>query len=270
MVNVTKADGSRQPFEKNKIVRTCLRMKAGKDAAEDIADKIERRLYEGIPTKKILKMIFSYLGEYRPELKHQIDLREAVCLLRPKPDFEQFVGLLLKYEGYDVKMNRILSGKCIEHEIDVVASKGNENLYVEVKHHYQPHSYTGVDVFLEAQATFEDLNDGKNNFTKAMVVTNTKLSEHAMTYARCKNIGAVGWRYPEEMSLEMMIEKNKFYPVTLIKGLDTHVLSRLGDNGIVLIEQLSGYDVKKITRLTKVGKSKAKEILRKVDEILGI
>ena len=268
-MNVTKADGSKQSFEKNKIIRTCLRMKASKDAAEEIAGKIERRLYEGIPTKKILKMIFSYLGEYKPEFKHQIDLREAVCLMRPKPDFEQFIGLLLKAEGYDVKMNRILAGKCIEHEIDAIAAKGNETLYVEVKHHYQPHSYTGVGVFLEAQATLEDLNDGKNNFTKAMVVTNAKLSEHAKTYARCKNIGAMGWRYPEEKSLEVMIEDNKLYPVTLIKGLDSTLLARLGDNGIISVEQLAQFDVKKLTRLTKIGKSKAKEILRKANEILG-
>ena len=268
MTNVTKADGNKQPFEKSKIVRTCLRMKASKDAAEEIADRIERRLYEGIRTKQILKMIFSYLGEYRPELKHQIDLREAVCLLRPKPDFEQFVGLLLKYEGYDVRMNKILAGKCIEHEIDAIATNDNETLYVEVKHHYQPHSYTGVGVFLEAQATLEDLNDGKNNFTKAMVVTNAKLSEHAMTYARCKNIDAMGWRYPEEKSLELMIEDNKLYPVTLIKGLDVVVQAKLGDNGIVLLEQLIQYDTNKLSKLTKVGKSKINEILRKANEIL--
>jgi len=268
-MNVTKADGSRQPFEKSKIVRTCLRMKASKDAAEEIADKIERRLYEGIPTKKILQMIFSYLREYRPELKHQIDLREAVCLLRPKPDFEQFIGLLLKAEGYEVEMNRILAGKCIEHEIDAIAAKDNETLYVEAKHHYQPHSYTGVGVLLEARATLEDLNDGKNNFTKAMVITNTKLSDHAKTYAECKGIAAVGWRYPEKMSLELMIEKNKLYPVTLIKGLDSTLLSRLGDNGIILMEQLAKYDVKKLNKLTKASKSNLKEILNRANEILS-
>ncbi len=268
MINVTKADGSKQPFEKSKIVRTCLRMKAGKDAAEEIADKMERRLYEGIRTKQILKMIFSYLGEYKPELKHQIGLREAVCLLRPKPDFEQFIGLLLKTEGYDVEMNRILAGKCIEHEIDAIAKKDNETLYVEAKHHYQPHSYTGVGVFLEAQATLEDLNDDKNNFTKAVVVTNAKLSEHAKVYAGCKNIGAMGWRYPEGKSLELMIEDNKLYPVTLIKGLDSTLLARLGDNGIILVEQLVRYGVEKLNKLTKVSKSKLKEIFNKANEIL--
>ena len=244
-------------------------MRASREAAEEISDKIEKKIFEGIATKQILKMIFDYITEYRPELKHQIDLREAVCLLRPKPDFEQFIGLLLKAEGYDVKMNRILAGKCIEHEIDAIAAKDNETLYVEAKHHYQPHSYTGVGVFLEAQATLEDLNGGKNNFTKAVVVTNAKLSEHAKTYARCKNIGAMGWRYPDGRSLEAMIEDNKLYPVTLIKGLDPALLARLGDNGIISVEQLAKYDVKKLARLTKVGKSKAKEILRKANKILG-
>lgn len=268
MINVIKADGSRQLFEKYKIVRTCLRMKASEDAAEEIADKISRQVYNGITTKQILKMIFRYISEYRPEIKHQINLREAVSLLRPKPDFEQFIALLLKKEGYDVKTNKIVAGKCIEHEIDAIASKGNEKLYVEVKHHYQPHTYTGVGVFLEAQATFEDLIESNSNFSKAMVVTNAKLSEHAKRYAECKNIGAIGWRYPEEGGLEVMIENNELYPITLIKGLDAATQIRLADNGFILLEQVAGVDFKKLSRLAKVGKSKAKEIVRKANEIL--
>jgi len=269
MVNVTKADGSRQPFEKIKVVRTCLRTHASQDVAEEIADKIESKVYEGITTKEILKMIFKYIAEYRPEIKHQIDLREAICLLRPKPDFEQFVGLLLKTEGYDIKTNQIVSGKCVEHEIDVIANKGNETLYVEVKHHYQPHAYTGVGVFLEAQATFEDLIEGNNNFSKSMVVTNTKLSEHAKNYAECKKIDAIGWRYPEERGLELMMEENKLYPITLIKGLNAIIQAKLSYTGIFLLEQLVEYDAKKLSKLTKISKSKMEEILRKASKILG-
>jgi transcriptional regulator NrdR family protein len=56
-VYVTKFDGSKQPFDKNKIVRTCLRMGAKRDVAESIAEEIENRVYDGIETKKILQML---------------------------------------------------------------------------------------------------------------------------------------------------------------------------------------------------------------------
>ena len=56
-VLVTKADGSKQLFDEEKIVRTCLRMGASREDALQIVQKVEGRLYEGIATRKILQMI---------------------------------------------------------------------------------------------------------------------------------------------------------------------------------------------------------------------
>lgn len=268
MVNVTKADGGKQPFDRGKLVRTCLRMRASIDVAVKVADLVEPQLYEGIPTRQILKLVFKYVAKYRPSLKQQIDLREAIALLRPKPDFEQFVSLLLKAEGYSVKTNQIISGECIGHEIDSLASKKDERVYVEVKHHYNPHSYTGLDAFLVTQAVLEDLRQGGNNLSRAMVVTNAKLSEHARRYAECKKIGAIGWRYPDGQGLEDMIESNKLYPITLIKGLTPEVEAKLADNRIVLLSQLVEYGDKDLAQLTRISKITAKEILIKAAEIL--
>ena len=43
-VFVTKADGSRQLFDREKIVRTCLRMGANRRIADDIAEKVEKKV----------------------------------------------------------------------------------------------------------------------------------------------------------------------------------------------------------------------------------
>ena len=53
-VFVTKADASRQLFDRAKIVRTCLRNGASRSIAEEIAEKIEAKLYDGMETRKIL------------------------------------------------------------------------------------------------------------------------------------------------------------------------------------------------------------------------
>ena len=183
--------------------------------------------------------------------------------------YKKFMGLLLKAEGYDVKTNQIVRGRCIEHEIDAIATKNDEKIYVEVKHHYQYHSFTGVDVFLETEAIFEDMDEANNNFSKAMVVTNGKISEHAIRYAACKKIDAIGWRYPDGGSLESRIEKYRLYPITFIRGLNADVKDRLGDNGIILLQQLVTYDVHRLSKITKIGKSQIKEILGKAEVILG-
>ena len=49
-VYVTKADGARQLFDREKVVRTCLRMGASRRIADEVAEKVERSLYDGITT----------------------------------------------------------------------------------------------------------------------------------------------------------------------------------------------------------------------------
>jgi hypothetical protein len=274
MIFVTKFDGRKEPFYKSKVVRTCMRMHATPSQAKAVADKVEREAYDGIPTKEILRMIFTYMKEFKPEIKHQIDLREAISLLRPKPDFEKFIALLLRSEGYEAEHNKILSGGCIEHELDAIAKKNGELVYVEVKHHFNHHAYTGLDVVLEVNSTFEDLKEGYKlgkhsiNFTRALVVCNTKISEHAKRYAACKGIGCLGWRYPEERGLEQIIEEKKLYPITFLKGLDKETLTRLGDAGIVLLKQLLECSLEDLRKKTRIPINKLKDLVKNAKEII--
>ncbi|MGC8993740.1 MAG: ATP cone domain-containing protein, partial [Candidatus Aenigmatarchaeota archaeon] len=108
MIYVTKADGSKQPFDKQKIINTCLRLQATLQQAQSIADRIEAKAYDGIPTKKILQMIFTYMKKYRPVIGYQIDLRQAIAMLRSKPDFEIFVSKIFESLGYKTKTNLII------------------------------------------------------------------------------------------------------------------------------------------------------------------
>ena len=275
MIYVTKFDGRKQLFNKQKIMRTCMRMHATPKVAKAIADKIEAHAYNGISTKKIMQMIFAYMRKHRPEVKHRIDLRTAISMLRPKPDFELFIAQLLREYGYKVKSNRMIRGKCIEHEIDAIAEKGKDVFYVEVKHHYKPHTYTGLDVFLEARATFEDLLDSKKigankiKFNKAMVISNTKLSDHARQYADCRSIRYIGWKAPLECGLERLIEEKRLHPITLLRDIDPANEIKLGDAGIVMLKQLIELSLDKLWKKTKISKKTLKEFKFKAQNILS-
>ena len=275
MVNVLKFDGTKQPFDRNKVYNTCIRMRATPQQARDVTDKVAGKVYEGISTKKVLQLIFACLQEVMPETKQKIDLREAISLMRSKPDFERFIQLLLEAEGYEIEANRIVEGKCVDHEIDAVARKSGETTYVEVKHHIQFHTFTGLDVFLIARATFEDLKgggqEGKNDydFSRALVVTNTKMSEHAMRYADCRGISYIAWRDPPGRGLEEIIERNNFYPITMLRGIDSKTMTKLGDAGIVVLKQLTDGKLEEISEYTRIPvnilanlSNSAKEILQ--------
>jgi len=275
MIYVTKADGSKQVFDKQKVFRTCLRLRATQQAAQSVADRIEAKARSGITTKEILQAIFRYMKEYRPEVRYITDLRGAIALMRPQPDFEQYVAMLLREQGYDVETNMLLKGKCVEHEVDAVAKKGSECIYVEVKHHFQHHTFTGIGVFLEAWASYVDLMEGyeaaKNayQFNKVMVVCNTKISEHAKQYATCKGILYTGWNYPAGNSMEEMIQKKSLYPITFIKTLDRKTEARLSDAGVITLRQLVGSNMAELAAKTNVNKAKLKELVEKAKEILA-
>ncbi|MCX6820814.1 MAG: restriction endonuclease [Candidatus Aenigmarchaeota archaeon] len=276
VINVTKFDGSLQPLDRAKIARTCVRMGADPAFAEQIAARIEADAYEGITTKRIMQMIFSSLRRRMPEMRHRIDMRTAMAMMRPKPDFELFAAQLLRAYGYRTQSNRIIRGRYVEHEIDAIAENGKDVFYVEVKHHVNAHTFMGVDVALQARATFEDLVDGHKDgmnripFTKAMLFTNAKMSDHAMRYADGRGIRYISWDAPEGRSLGDIIDECSLYPITLMRDLDSGTQAMLGDAGIVTLLQLVDTPEPELLRRTHVRKDILRMLVHAASELLNM
>ena len=261
-VSVIKADGTREEFSKWKVEKSCLRMGATKETAQAIADEIESRLYDGISTRRILQMIYNRLKKHKPLMKLQIDLRRSLSLLRSAPDFEEYIQLLLSEHGYRIMPNQIIRGRCVEHEIDAIATKNNRTCIVEVKHHYKYHTPTSLDVSRISRAVFEDITEGHElglNSLKidyAMIVCNTKLSEHAKKYADCRGISHISWSSPLNHDLQTMIEEKKLYPITILKGLSATARNKLTSSGIILLKQLIERNTTQLRRQTGISRQK--------------
>jgi Holliday junction resolvase-like predicted endonuclease len=268
-VFVTKADGTRQLFDREKIIRTCLRMGASRRIANDIAEKIERRLYDGISTSKILQMAFRMLRSYKSTVRNLFDLRKGLSLMNSKPEFEKFVQVLLANHGFEVSSNQILRGKCVGHEVDAVARKEGITYFVEAKHHTNYHAPTGLDESRIARAVLEDVTEGfelgKNELRidRAMIVTNTRYSEHATRYGKCRNILQIGWSSPANHSLQNMIEEKKLYPLSCLRGLDSETKMKLVNSGIVLMKQLFEEETATIAKKAEVPTETLREIVEK-------
>lgn len=274
-VFVTKFDGTKQPYNRAKIIKTSTRMGASRQVAESIADYVETRLYDGIETKKILQMIFRKLKKHKPSVKHQIDLRRALSLLRSAPDFEVFVQMLLAEHGYNVTPNRIIRGKCVEHEVDGIVKKDGKTAILEVKHHFYHHTPTNLDVSRISRAVFEDVTEGNDHgfndlkLDYAMIVCNTKLTDHAKRYADCRGIKHIGWSAPKNHDLQTMIEEKRFYPVTYLRGLRVDSRKRLTSKGIVTLKQLVGENPKQLRRKTGISRDKLELIISKAQQVLS-
>ncbi len=256
MKHVTKADGSLQPFDPGKVRRTLRNLGLGAGDADRVADEIEESVPDGMKTAAVLRMIRARARAVRPAVRHRTDLRRALALLRPKPDFEEFVRVLLREHGYRVQAGCVLAGRCGEHEVDAVASKDGTTIFVEVKHHASHHRMTGLDEGRIARAIVEDLQEGFRSgrctvsIDGALIVCNTKLSEHAKRYAACRGIGHIGWDYPAEQNLRAMIEETQSYPVTIVSGVGPSASTRLAAAGVFTAKQVAYGDATAIARDT--------------------
>lgn len=246
-------------------------MGASRKTAEEIVDKVEKRLYNGIPTRKILQMTFRLLRSYKPAIRHLLDLRRGLSLMDSKPEFEVFVQVLLANSGFEVSPNRIVPGKCVEHEVDAIAKKGGVTYFVEAKHHVNYHTPTGLDESRIARAILEDVSEGFQCGTcdlkidRAMIVTNTRYSPHARRYGKCRNILQIGWSSPANLSLQSMIEENNLYPISCLRGLKRATKSKLVNSGIVLMKQLLEEKPAALARKTGIQKETIKQIVEKAE-----
>lgn len=268
VVFVTKADGSKQLFEKEKVVRTCLRLGASPQVAHDVANKVERRLYDGISTRLILGMIFRFMRKHQPGVRYLFDLKRGLSLMSSKPEFELFVQVLLTNNGFEVESNRVLKGLCGEHEVDGLARKNGVTYFVEAKHHFGYHALTGLDESRIARAILEDVSEqyalyGNLKIDRAMLVTNTRYSAHAIQYGRCRNIMQIGWSYPENAGLQKMIEEKKLYPLSCLRGLKDNMRVQLVYAGIVLIKQLIEQDPVLLSKKTGIPQEVLRDLIAK-------
>lgn len=218
MTLIKKPNGEVVEFNPDRVFAVCRRLGVSKKIANSVVSSIASKLKDSDTTKRIAELVREALPLPFSLL---YGLREAVAALGPAK-FELYVGRVLTANGYTCITNVIVKGEVIEHEVDVIAAKGNNIYMIECKHHINPHRDCGLDNVLQLQATLEDINAGywkkqnQYNFTRGWLVTNTRFSEHARRYAAAKNITLSGWR-EGNLSLTRLIEQKKAFPVTMLQ-----------------------------------------------------
>ncbi len=138
----------------------------------------------------------------------------------------------------------MIQGKCVPHEVDVYAKRGNEHLAAELKYHNSPGYKTDIKVALYVKARFDDIWQCNEEDKKACpvdlgyLITNTKFTRQAIDYARCSGMGLLGWSYPQQGNLYDRIIANALYPITVLTTLKKAEKRLLIDQGIVTSDQV--------------------------------
>lgn len=245
-IDIIKSSGEKAKFSMDKLRNSLKHSGAYHNLVEEIVDKVNDELYEGISTNEIYNRAYALLKKKKSVFASKYKLKKAIYELGPTGfPFERFVGALLEYSGYTTKVDVIMNGICVTHEIDVVAEKNGQITIVECKFHGEEGRNCNVKVPLYIHSRFNDVKNhwyGKKEEIKGLdkgwVVTNTRFTEHAIQYGKCVGLYLLSWDYPLDDGLKERIDRLALYPITVSTLLTKREKQFLLSRDVVLCRQL--------------------------------
>lgn len=268
---IRKASGKEEYFSFQKLKNSLIRSRATEDEANNIVQSLKPQLFQGISTKKIYSMAYRLLKKQSPQNASRYNLKKGIMELGPSGfAFEKFVGELFQKEGYSTEVGVILKGKCVTHEIDVVCKKEDVLMLMECKYKNQPGVSVDVKVPLYIHSRFQDLLEnnlltGPFKTFKGWIVTNSRFTEDALAFGRCRGIQLLGWDVPFKNSLKDIIDRTGLYPLTCLTSLTMIEKKQLLEKEIVMVKELCSNE----RALLKIGISE-KRIKHILDECLKL
>ena len=264
VVNVLKATGEVEPFSEDKLKISIQRAGIAKNLQQETLEHVKGKLYQNIPTSEIYHHITEYLDKSSEAKAAKYSLKQAIMDLGPTGyPFEDFISQILKADGWTTQVRSILTGKCVTHEIDVIAQKNGKRVMIEAKFHNQPGTRTDVHVPLYTKSRFEDIKE-KYNLDEAWIVTNTKVTADSLAYSLCVDMKIISWSYPEGGSLRELIDKYNLHPITILTTLSQSQKQQLLENHIVLAKEISEANLALLSELTP---QKRKEVLNQIKSL---
>lgn len=239
MLTVIKATGEKEAFNEQKVINSIRRARIPESLHHEVLQHVRSKLYEGISTEEIYRHILEYLDQSsHPGIRSRYSLKESIMMLGPTGyPFEDFVSRILEVHGYTTQVRQILRGKCVSHEVDVIAKKDGKSSMIEIKFHNSTGTRSEVQVALYTYARFQDVQTNYD-FSDVWLVTNTKATIDAITYGQCMGMKVISWSYPEQGSLRDLIESARLHPITIIHSLSQSHKASLLQNHVVLCKDI--------------------------------
>ncbi len=271
---IQKYSGETEPFNIKKFTASLQRAGASAKLIEQLVAEIS-----ALPSLRTTKEIYEFaLGRLRSSntvVAAHYNLKRALFDFGPSGfPFENYVSALFNAQGYATRTHTVARGFCIEHELDVIAVRGNEHLMIECKFHNEQGIYCDVKVPLYIKARFDDVahywdrQGDEHAIHRAVVATNTRFSSQAIAYAQCVGITLLGWGYPEHGSLEQSINHFGLHPITALVSLDNRQKKILLDHGLVLCRDVQKH--KKALNALHLSEQDKEHLVREMEAICAI
>lgn len=272
-INIIKASGDRVPFDAQKLRNSLRRSGASNASVEGIVEAISNELFEGMTTKEIYKKAFTLLKKDNRPHAGRYHLKKGIQQLGPSGfPFEKYLSEILKWEGYQVRTDEIVAGKCVNHEIDIIAQKDNQHFMIECKFHSQPGYKCNVKIplyihsrFLDVEKQWSKKEGHQTKFHQGWVATNTKFTSDAIQYGNCAGLYLLSWNYPKKESLKERIDASGLHPVTCLTTLTGREKQALLDKLIVLCKDICKDD--NLLREIRISENRIPKIIQEAKDL---
>ncbi len=240
-VLITKMNGEKEPFDQEKLKRSLQKAGATHEAQTEIVQHILNEITDGMSTREIYQHAFDMLKtKEKDSIAARYSIKRAVLELGPSGfPFEKFLAQIFSSMGYEnVRTGVDLEGKCVPHEVDVVATHNGKLMGAEAKFHNSLGIKTDLKVALYVKARFDDLRDGPSNVQEGWLITNTRFTHNVIRFAKCAKFNLLGWNYPKGRGLEVLIDQAGMHPITALTTLNKEQKRILLDQNIVLCRNI--------------------------------
>lgn len=270
---IVKSTGESEAFDSEKLVNSLRKAGASKDQAESVLLHIQKEMVDGMTTAEIYRHAFSVLRKIARPVAARYSMKRAIADLGPNGfPFEKFIAEIFRSEGYEAVTDQIAQGHCVEHEVDVVAWKGEELVMVEAKFHNEQGIKSDLKVALYVKARWDDLRTETFQYghqarkiSRFQLFTNTKFSDTAIRYAECQGLSLVGWNYPRRGNLEDLVQEAGLHPLTSLTTLSSTEKKTLLDAGMVLAKHVAAQGGNLVSY--GIDKEKVKDILLEIEHL---
>src|SRR3990167_7517166 len=243
---VIKSDGRKERFDKDKLVSSLQKAGLETQYIGSIISQVQN-LPDEASTQEVFNEAIRSLQEHKKGIAARYNIKKALYLLGPAGyPFEKFVAEIYNRRGYKTQVGQDISGYCVSHEVDIIATTKQEHILVECKFHNAPGIKTNVKVALYAKARFEDIEkqaqqdpEHGQHFHSITLATNTKFTIDAIQYGECAGVNFLGWSYPLTDNLVYFVEKYHLYPITSLTSVNKKIKKDLIQAGIILCKTLA-------------------------------
>lgn len=273
---VKKYTGELVPFDKSSLIQSLSKSGASKQEVEKVFNGIESQLYNEITTKKLYQLAFNELKKVRKSYAARYSLKKALRDLGPDGyNFEVWITRVFEeMGGSQATHSKILRGRAVSHEIDVVAVRNGELILGECKFRNDVDAKIPVTTPMYFLSRFNDLKDNEFEFfgqklkpSKGWLITNAYLTLDAIEFANYYGIRLISWNYPEKSSINARVDSGGLYPITCLTTLNKMQKGILLKEEIVLVKDLL-LNKDKVFNLIKLTTSQKRKLTEEAEELI--